>query len=79
MKRDEDRLMNFGPYRKRTYGEVLRENPMYVKFLIKENQRDNQKARFAHWVMASIVETFFTEEEEGKPQSLEERMSDIKT
>ena len=53
--RDENRLVNFGPYRRRTYGEVLREKPGYVKFLTKENQKDDQEARFAHWVMAFVV------------------------
>ena len=35
-----------------------------MKFLIKENKRDNQKARFTHWAMAFVVETFFTEDKE---------------
>ena len=66
--RDEDRLMNFGPYHMKAYGEVLRMDPGYVKFLIKGNQRDNQKARFAHWVTAFIAETFFSEEEEQEDE-----------
>ena len=70
--RDENRLMNFGPYRKRTYGEVLREEPDYAKFAIKENQGDNQKARFAHWATAFVAETFFAEEEEEQEEEVEE-------
>ena len=68
VKRDKKRLMNFGPHRKRTYGEVIREEPEYVKSLIKENRRDNRKSRFAHWVMAYIVETFFSRKEEGREE-----------
>ena len=52
VKRDKKRRMNFGPHHEKTYGEVLREEPEYVKALIKENRRDNQKSRFAHWAMA---------------------------
>ena len=72
VKGDENRLMNFGPHRKRTYGEVLREKPGYVEFLIKGNQRDNHQARFAHWVMAFVVETFFSGEEEKQEEEVEE-------
>ena len=71
-KRDANRLMNFGPYRRGNYGEVLRKDPEYVKKLIKENQRDNQKEIFARWVMAFIAETFFTEEEKEQEEELEE-------
>ena len=59
LKRNENRLMNFGPYHRNAYGEALRSNPDYAKYLIKENKRDNQKARFTHWAMAFIMETFF--------------------
>ena len=45
-----------------TYGEVLRADPEYVKFPIKGNERDNQKARFTHWAMAFIAGTFFAED-----------------
>ena len=70
METDEDRLMNFGPYRMNTYGEALRANPKYVKYLIKVNKRDNQKARFAHWMMAFIVETFFAEDKEQEEEGV---------
>ena len=64
---DENRLVNFGPYRMNTYGEVLRSNPKSAKSAIKENKRDNQKDRFTHWAVAFVMETFFAEgqEEEG--------------
>ena len=64
VERDKKRRMNFGPHPEKTYGEVLREEPEYAKALIKENRRDNQKSRLAHWVMAYIVQTFFSREEE---------------
>ena len=60
--------MNVGPHRKKTYDVVLREEPEYVKALIKENRSDSQKSRFAHWVMACVVETFFSREEEGQEE-----------
>ena len=56
----------------KTYGEVLRTDPRYVKFLIKGNKRDNQKARFAHWAMAFVVETFFTEDKEQEEEVVRE-------
>ena len=59
---DEDRMMGFGPYHMNTYGEVLRRNPLYARYLIEEGKRDNQKARFAHWAMAFAVETFLVED-----------------
>ena len=64
--------MNFGPYRKNAYGEVLRSNPEYAKYLINVNKRDNQKARFAHWAGAFVVETFFTEDEEQEEEVVRE-------
>ena len=69
---DGNRFMGVGPYRMSTYGEVLRSNPEYAKYLIKENKRDNQKARFAHWIMAFVVETFFEEDKKEKEEILEE-------
>ena len=35
---DEDRLMGFGHYHMNTYGEVMRYNPEYAKYLIKEGK-----------------------------------------
>ena len=75
VKRGKERLMNFGPHRNRTYGEVLREEPEYVNALIKGNRRDNQKSRFAHWVMAYIVETFFQEKKKDKARRIQRRRS----
>ena len=69
---DENRLMHFGPYRMNTYGAALRSNPEYVKYMIKENKRDNQKARFTHWAMAYIMETFFAEDKEEEAEVVEE-------
>ena len=74
-----NRLMNFGPYRMNTYGEALRSNPEYAKYLIKENKRDNQKAIFAHWAMAYIIESFFGEDKEKEEAVGEEdhQMSEV--
>ena len=56
---DEDRIMDFGPHRRNAYGEVLGRNQRYAMYLILEGKRGNQKARFAHCVMAFAVSTFF--------------------
>ena len=74
VKRDKKRRMNFGPHHEKTYGEVLRKEPEYAKSPIKENRRDNQKSRFAHWAMAYIAGTFFSREEErDKKRSKQKR------
>ena len=31
-------MMGFGPYRMNTYGEVMRHNPRYAKYLIEEGK-----------------------------------------
>ena len=69
-------MMGFGPYAKSTYEEVFLNKPGYVKFLIEEGRRGNTKGRFAHWVMASMVDAFFEigrDEPEGPDDSGSER------
>ena len=64
--------MNFGRYPTNTYGEVLRTHPEFAESSLKENKRDNRKARFAHWAMAFIMETFFGRDKEKEEEILEE-------
>ena len=54
------------------YGEVMQSNPEYAKYLIKENKRDNQKARFTHWVMAFMAEALWGEDKREKEEIEEE-------
>ena len=72
---DADRTLGFVPYAEFTCGEVSGGKPGCVKFLAEGGSNGNLKGRFTHWVMASMVDSFFLRGEDKQEEAEEARIA----